>query len=169
MKPGAGRDPRDVKHRFDKGRKILAEALCGEEIPDHGIFPGLGNRWADTNGEPVALLIPKNSFKRITEKIVRGIFYIAEAKFIEPPHTIDCFVFDEDGSAFCEQALERFGTVFAREPGIVVRRAVAAEDGISALLAITFWKQFKTYASVTAPANARSRLPHRPADWGSTQ
>ena len=34
--------------------------------------------------------------------------------------------------------------VYAREPGIVVRRAVAAEDGVSSLFAIEFWKQFKT-------------------------
>ena len=43
------------------------------------------------------------------------------------------------------------GNVYAREPGIVVRRAVTPEDGVNSLFAITFWKQqFKTYASVTA-------------------
>jgi hypothetical protein len=40
--------------------------------------------------------------------------------------------------------------VYAREPGLVVRRAVAPEDGISAVFAITLWQRFKTYASVTA-------------------
>jgi hypothetical protein len=48
-----------------------------------------------------------------------------------------------------EATLSKFGTEYAREPGIVVRRAVAHEDGISSLFEITFWKQFKTYASAS--------------------
>jgi hypothetical protein len=95
------------------------------------------------------VLVPVESFKRITEKIVRGIFYIEEQKFIEQPHKIDFFALAEEDGLFWEQVLDKFGTVYAREPGIVVRRAVAPEDGISALFVITFWQQFKTYASVT--------------------
>jgi hypothetical protein len=34
-------------------------------------------------------------------------------------------------------------------PGVVVRRAVAHDDRLCSLFEITFWKQFKTYASVT--------------------
>ena len=95
-------------------------------------------------------MIPADSFKRITEKIVRGIFYIEEQKFIEPPYKVDFFALISEDAAFIEQTLDKFGTVYAREPGIVVRSAVASEDGVSSLFAIEFWKQFKTYASVTA-------------------
>jgi hypothetical protein len=150
LKPAAGRNARDAQHRLNKGRKILAEALQGDQIPDHGIFPGLGNRWTDLNREPVAVLVPAESFTRITEKIVRGFFYIEEQKFIEPPHTIDFFALAEKDGLFWEQVLDKFGTVYAREPGLIVRRAAAPEDGTRALFAITFWQQFKTYASVTA-------------------
>jgi hypothetical protein len=109
-----------------KGRKILAEALQGDQIPDHGIFPGLGDRWGDLNKEPTAVLVPVESFKRITEKIVRGIFYIEEQKFIEQPHKIDFFALAEEDGLFWEQVLDKFGTVYAREPGIVVRRDLMA-------------------------------------------
>jgi hypothetical protein len=115
----------------------------------------LGNkRWTDLNEKPVALLIPAESFRRITEKIVRGIFYIEEEKFIEPPYEIDFFALAEEAALSWEQVLDKFGTVYAREPGIFVHRAVPPEDGISALFAINFWQQFKTYASVTVNVQA---------------
>jgi hypothetical protein len=113
------------------------------------VFPGLGDRW-NIPGERTAILIPVDSFKRVTEKIVRGIFYIEEKRFIEPPYRVEFFVLFNEGAAFIEQILDKFGTVYAREPGVVVCRAVAPEDGISSLFAIEFWKQFKTYASVTS-------------------
>jgi hypothetical protein len=44
---------------------------------------------------------------------------------------------------------DKFGKVHAREPGLVVRRAVVTEDNRSALFEINFWQHFKTYASVS--------------------
>jgi hypothetical protein len=149
MKPAAARNSRDAKHRLNRRRKILAEALHGDHIPQHGTYPGLGDRWPELIGDRIAVLVPVESFRLITEKIVRGIFYIEEQKFIEPPNKIGYFALAEEDAVFLEQLLNKFGTVYAREPGIVVRRAVAPEDGISSLFSIEFWKQFKTYASVT--------------------
>jgi hypothetical protein len=63
--------------------------------------------------------------------------------------TLRRFALPEDGIAPGKEALDRWATVYAREPRIVVRRAVAHEDRISSLFEITFWKQFKTYASVS--------------------
>jgi hypothetical protein len=149
MKPAAARNSRDAKHRLDRARRVLVEALHGDDIPSHGIYPGLGDRWRELAGERIAVLVPVESFRLITEKIVRGIFFIEEQKFIEPPNKIDFFALGEEDAVFWEQVLDKFGTVYAREPGIVVRRAVAPDDGVSSLFSIEFWKQFKTYASVT--------------------
>lgn len=149
VKPAAARNPRDAQHRLGKGKRILEQALQGEQIPDHGVFPGLGERWSDIQGDRTAILIPKQSFERITEKIVRGIYYIEDGIYIAPPYTIDFFALHEEGNALWKEALNRWGEVYAREPGISVRRAVAYEDGVSSLFEITFWKQFKTYASVS--------------------
>jgi len=46
------------------------------------------------------------------------------------------------------EAIDKFGTTYAREPGVAVRRAVAPEDGMSSMFEIEFWGQFKTYAFV---------------------
>ncbi len=159
LKSSAARNPRDARHRLGKGRKILTEALQGGQIPDHGIFPGLGNRRANVNEEPVAVLVPAESFQRITEKIVRGIYYIEDGIFIEPPYEIEFYALPENDIAPWKDALDRFGSVYAREPGIMVRRAVAHEDGISSLFEITFWKQFKTYASVSLSGEGQQEGP----------
>jgi hypothetical protein len=97
----------------------------------------------------MAVLIPKESFERITEKIVRGIFFIEDSLYIEPPYKIAFYALPEDGIRLWKDALDRFGSVYAREPGVVVRRAVTHEDHISSVFEITFWKQFRTYATVT--------------------
>jgi hypothetical protein len=153
LKPGAARNSRDARHRRNKRDKILAEALQGDQIPDHGIFPGLGDRWTDLKEVPHALLVPAESFERITKKIVRGIYYIEDRLFIDPPYEIGFFALpDDDGTALWKDALDRFGSVYAREPGVVVRRAVSNEDRLYSLFEITFWRQFKTYASVTKAA-----------------
>jgi hypothetical protein len=148
LKPTAARNSRDAQHRLAKRRRILAQTLVADQIPEHGVFPGLGDRW-DIPGDRTAVLIPADSFKRITEKIVRGIFYIEEQKFIEPPHKVDFFALLSEDAVAIEGLLDKFGTIYAREPGIVVRRAVTPEDGVSSLFSIEFWRQFRTYASVT--------------------
>jgi hypothetical protein len=121
----------------------------GDAIPQTGVYLGLGKRTAGPLEEDVAVLVPTESFHRITEKIVRGIFYLEDGKFIEPPYKIEFFALDPSVAGSIRTVIDRFGTEYAREPGIVVRRAVAPEDGISSIFEIEFWHQFKTHAFVT--------------------
>jgi hypothetical protein len=96
----------------------------------------------------LAISIPAAFFRRITEKVVKGITYLENKRFIEPPHRIEFFALDDQGASTMREALDAYGKILAREPGIVIRRAVTPDDGVSALYEIEFWKQFKTYASV---------------------
>lgn len=148
LNPAVARNERDAHHRLGRRKRIIEQALHGDQIPDHGIFPGLHDRWPARPDERIAILIPKDSFDRITEKIVRGIFYVEDGIFIEAPYAIDFYVFSEEAMPWTDE-LNKWGKVYAREPGIIVRRAVSTEDGVSSLFEITFWKQFKTYASVS--------------------
>jgi hypothetical protein len=149
MRASAGRDPRDALLRAARGRKIIGETLQGAAIPDHGVFPGMEEKWGRPIEEQVAILIPAESFRRIAEKIVRGIFFIQERKVIESPYEIDFFALHENAAEPMKQVLNKFGTTYAQEPGIVVRRAVAPEDNISSLFDIEFWRQMKLYATIT--------------------
>ena len=149
VRPAAARNTRDALHRAGRGRRILAQALQGNQIPDHGIFPGLGDRWDDIPGERAAIPIPVRSFERMTEKIVRGIYYVEDSIYIAPPYSIGVYVFPEGDISEWNEPLDKWGKTFAREPGISIRRAVSDDDHLSSLVEITFWMQFKTYAVVS--------------------
>jgi hypothetical protein len=128
----------------------MAETLRGAQIPHEATIPGMGERWGRPIEEQIVVLLPADSLELMTKKVVRGIFYVEDGLFIEPPFTIDFFVLPDDAASEWSVVLNKFGTVYAREPGLVVRRAVVPEDKRSSLFEILFWQQFKTYASVTA-------------------
>ncbi len=148
MKPEFGTTPSDKRARESLARRITSEFLHGEQIPDEGHYPSLGERWGRLRQSGIALLIPVSSFQRITEKIVRGVTYFETKQYIEPPHKVQFFAVDDDGVKPIRELLDSAGITIAREPGIVIKRLVAPEDGISAIFEIEFWKQFKSYASV---------------------
>ena len=149
MKPEYGKTASDKRARAALGQKISSEILQGDQIPNHGIYPNLGARRGSLPTSQMAVVIPAEFFRRITEKIVRGITYLEDQRFIEPPHKIQFFALDDESARPLTELTERFGTVLAREPGIVLKRAVVPEDGISSLYEIEFWKQFKTHATVS--------------------
>lgn len=148
IKPEYGKNPSDKRGREALAKRVSAELLEGENIPNQGIYPALGERWDRHPDSAIALKIPAEYFRRITEKIVRGITYLDTKRYIEPPHRVHFFALDENGAKPLLELIEQAGTTLAREPGIVVRKVVAPEDGISALYEIEFWKQFKMHATV---------------------
>jgi hypothetical protein len=148
MNPSEAQTERDRNVRAALRRRVLSEALQGEAIPRVGTYPGMGEKWGRAIEEQVAVLIPTDSVRRIAEKVVRGIFYVEDNKFIEPPYKIDFFPLDPSNEKYIRQMIDRFGNTYAREPGIVVGRAVTPEDGMSSLFEIVLWRQFKMYAWV---------------------
>jgi len=156
MRPSAAKNNRDRQARTALRQRVLEELLQGSQIPKIGVYPGMGNRWGGPMEEQVAVRISAESLHRLTEKIVRGIFYVEDKQFIEPPYVIEFFALDSDGAKPIQELLDRLGRVYAREPGIIVHRAVLLDDGISSLFEIEFWRQFKMYASVMPIANNRS-------------
>lgn len=152
MKPEYAKNLAEKHARVALAKRVASGILQGHQIPTYGIYPSLGERWGRPHGSGMALSIPAESFRRITEKIVRGITYLESHRFIEPPHTIEFFALNDEGARPLRELTDAAGTTLAREPGIVVRRVVAPEDGISALYEIEFWKQFKTHAAVLKDA-----------------
>jgi len=150
MNPQAARTPSDRRARASLAQRVLARILTGSDIPSIGIYPTLAGTPEAPSSDRIAVRIPAESFRRVTEKIVRGIFYLEESKFIEHPYKVLFFALDDAGSQPARDLLAQAGRECAREPGIVVRRAVVPEDGLSSIFEIEFWGQFKTHASVTS-------------------
>jgi HNH endonuclease len=130
-------------------RKVIEGVLEGTNIPSGGVIPGLHERWDRPTNEQVAFTIPADNVHRITEKIVRGISYIADEQFIAPPYAVNFFILAPDDASPIRQVLDVSGETFSCGPGIIVRRAIEPEDNTTAIFEIEFWGQFKTYSSVT--------------------
>jgi hypothetical protein len=144
-----GPEPGDAQRRIQRAQKIMSQILQGTQIPEDSVYPRLIPHEQVPAEERVGIPIPVDYFCRISEKIVRGIFYIEEEKFIEPPYVIDYLPPNEEFCALADANLNEFGTIYERKPGLVVQRAVTPEDGLSSLFKIVFWEQIPMYASVT--------------------
>jgi len=151
LNPLMARNSHDRKRRTAALAKLRSQIRTGEAIPRQAIIPGMGDRWGTPPAQHVGIPIPKESMRLLTEKIVRGIFYVEDGLFIEPPFKIEMWVLPQDGPASAEwkDALNRYGRIYERKPGVMVHRAVVPADKYSSLFEIIFWGQFKMYASVT--------------------
>ena len=129
-------------------KKVLAEMCEGEEIPDDPESSrDLANDGDVLRQSKSESKSPAPAWMRWTKKIVRGLAYREDGQFVEPPYEIAAFV-DNEGAAFAKEMVEKAGKEFEREPGLVVRRATVEGDHRTAIYEITFWQQFKTYATV---------------------
>ncbi|MGB3492245.1 MAG: hypothetical protein WBA57_05930 [Elainellaceae cyanobacterium] len=148
LDPKYAKNNKDKKFRKAKKEKILRELWVGEEIPQKHLYPNFGLSSHLPIEEQVAVPIRSDSVQRIAEKIVRGIFYIEDHLLIEPPYKIESYVLSDKGYQRVIDAAKRFGSVYKREPGITVFRAVVPECSPSSLFAIEIWKRWKVYATV---------------------
>jgi hypothetical protein len=147
-KPEFAKNERDRAARATRMARIQNEMIDGPNIQRSAIYPGLGERWGRPPTQGLGILARANGFRRLTEKIVRGIYFLEDEKFIEPPYFIEFYALTDDGALPVKEQLDRFGKEYTRGPGILIRRAVALDDSMSAIFEIVVWAQFKMYASV---------------------
>ncbi|WP_354110879.1 hypothetical protein [Bradyrhizobium sp. S3.12.5] len=126
----------------------------GEELKEKNVVPGLGERWDRPLEEQLGISIPEQGLPAITEKIVRGITFREDHAFIESSQKIESFMVNDEDAKDVKAMLDRVGQEFKREPGLVIRRA---RSGDADLYEITFWNQFKLYATVSRPKTMSTR------------
>ncbi len=148
MNPEFAKDRGDKAARSARAARLGKELLQGRDIPRSAVYPGLGERWGRTTSEGIAIHIPAGSLRRLTEKIVRGVYYLDGGTFIEPPYVVEFYAINDDDAEPIGALLKRSGKVYAREPGIEVRRAAPQDAPMMSIFEIDIWGQFKMYASV---------------------
>ncbi|MFC0349677.1 HNH endonuclease [Undibacterium danionis] len=153
MDPNAAKSEKDARIRLARRNKLLEGMLHGEEIPEKGIYPGLEERWARPRQNQSAIIVTEKSFRRATEKIVRGITYIETEQFIESPYEIDFFALTDIGAADLIDLLDLYGTTYQRGPGIQIRKLKTTDDPVAAMFSIKFWNTVTMYASVMPREN----------------
>ena len=148
MKPEYAKNSRDRSARVARAKRIGKELLYGPDIHRSAVYPGLGERWGRSSEEGIGIRVPAASIRRLTEKIVRGIYFIEDEKFIKPPLAVNFFGLSDEGAEPVKDMLDQFGSTYAREPGIIVRRAIPEDAPMNGIFEITIWEQFKMYATV---------------------
>jgi hypothetical protein len=94
--PEAGKNEQDRKIRAALRKRVLDEAVEAATYPQEAIYPGMGVRSVIPKEDHLAVVMPVETFDRLTEKIVRGIFYMvgpevhraAVCRYILPPASI---------------------------------------------------------------------------------
>lgn len=151
LDPRFAKNEKDRRARQAKRDDIVGKSMIGHRIPKTGIYPGLEERWGRPPEQQRAITIKAKNVHRLVEKIVRGIFYLEDNRFLEPPYVVSFYaIHDRDAAPFVT-LLQQYGSIYAHEPGIVVRRAVAVEDKTSSVFSIDIWSTFKMFATVDAP------------------
>jgi len=147
--PEAARNMGDQKARQKLNEYYASEMQRADTIPQSAIYPGLHERWGRGGKDALVLPISPESLRKLTEKIVRGITYVADNSFIEPPRCIE-FIPDSASNAETVSEVMKNAEVYERGPGIVVHRVQA---GAVSLFAIELFKQLRLFASVRSTVN----------------
>jgi hypothetical protein len=150
LNPRLAKNAKDAVHRYKRALKLLRLLKPVADVPHESIIPVA--RQPDWPDPQHAITIPRASLQALAEKISRGIFFIEDDQYIEPPYEVTHYVLPEAPHEDVLDLLERFGKVYSREPGIVVTRAVAEDDRISAIFKFEIWGQFRMFSVVDNPA-----------------
>ena len=148
INPQYAKNEKDARHRAAKREQLIQQLRKGNDFPCTAVYPNLEEKWGRPPEQQNIVTFPVRSVQRLSEKIVRGIFYIEDGKFIESPYVIETFAIRDERALQANSVLDKFGQLYAREPGIVVYRALSQEDAMSSIFKIEIWQQFKMYASV---------------------
>lgn len=148
LDPKFAKNEKDRKARERERVRIIHGFMYGDEIPDQGTYPGLGERWGRKKEDQIALKVPKNFIDRLAIKIVKGIAYIEEGVFIGDEYVMEPIAVEATGASMFYEAISRHGHSLSRGPGIRVERAVVQEDRISSICKITIWGELNIYVSV---------------------
>src|SRR3569832_877942 len=147
IKPEFAKNERDRLHRQKLREKLIRSLVPKDTVPQGAFFPGFSPSDKKISGS-VGVLIPKAGIEALAEKLVRGISFVIDKRFIEEPYKVDLIVATEHNAEEFTQSIKKFGNDYHRGPGIRISRARATDDIDNAIFDIEIWKRFRFYAAV---------------------
>lgn len=117
------------------------------EMPKTAILPGFGLHPFQDFADAIGVTVGVNELEALGDKLVRGITYVANGRYIEEDHDIKIH-FDPNQSAVFAEAAKKFGAKYHRGPGILVSHAAAKDDPVSGVFDFTLWGTFRFWAVV---------------------
>ncbi|MFJ2987570.1 hypothetical protein ACIPF8_06870 [Collimonas sp. NPDC087041] len=148
LNPKYGKNKRDSAARSALAARLSKELLNGRQIHREAVYPGFEEKWGRSHAQGLGIKVPAESFRRFSEKIVRGVYFVDGERLIEPPYVIEFFALSDQGAKPIQDLVERYGREMSLGTAIVVRIAEADEDRMCSLIEISIWGKFKMYCSV---------------------
>jgi hypothetical protein len=118
-KPEFAKNERDRAARFARRARLSDEMIDGPDIQRSAVYPELGERWGRPSTQGLGIRVPANSIRRLTEKIVRGVYFLEGQKFVELPFVIQFYALTDQGASPIKVILDQFGQEYSRGPGVV--------------------------------------------------
>lgn len=151
INPRFARDERDRKSREKKREKIIQELMpiarnAQGILPNFGPHPGQEGR-----STLVGIPIPASHIEVVGNKILRGLYYKFERRFVELPLKIDILVVHPEAASPFDNLLHKFGQFHHRGPGIELWRAKASDSETTFVAKIIIWGRFEVRGSIVAP------------------
>lgn len=153
INPSCAKSDKDQHHRRMRRDKILRELISPEKIPKESIFPNFGPWPSATPDEQIGVPVSHDKLQAFGEKLVRGISYVIDKRYIEVDHKIDIFFVHDKNAQEIIAIIKRFGKEYHRGSGIRIGVVFASElfspdDPQNGLFAIDIWGKLRMYASV---------------------
>jgi hypothetical protein len=156
IRPQHAKNDRDKRARAAIRDKLRKEVTVSDEPPKEGLFPNFGPRPGIAYDKYVTIPVPEDSLIRLGRKIVRSLTYILESKLLPDDSAIGIHFVDDGEFTNLLAQIKAGGKTYHRGPGIIVERAVAADNVEMSLWHITIFGRVTIWASVNVNLGANA-------------
>jgi len=154
LDPSRAKSPRDQRARVEERRRIQSELQDMTSMPESAVLPGYG-RYDQRTPTNTGLFIPERHVRELADKIVRGVTFIEDAAFIEPPWRVDYFFSHDVPALPLIDLLRKHGKRLERGSSVEIYRVVPPDEPRASAVSVTIWQKFKFYAMVD-----NEEMPH---------
>lgn len=152
LKPQLASTDREREHRMKKIVKLQKNMRIYEDykdIPHESVYPNFGIQHDLEYDQYDAVFLNKESLEIFLEKVIRGLTYRLNNKYIESSHEITIYPPSNDCEKMFEPILKKWGETFERGKGLTIIRALPPDDPVSSIWKIILWEQFVAYVVVS--------------------
>lgn len=145
LNPRATNEEREKRIRTGKAKKIL-DHLIPMGIDNKGIFPNFGYHDGTDPGKQKGILIPHYLPLKIGEKIIKGIEYKLDSRYVDSTFDLSVYFCQEDSIQDVISLIRNNGLRYIIAPGFEFFR-VAFDDQYF-LYEIRIWEKFIIYGAL---------------------
>jgi hypothetical protein len=147
--PRQARDERDARAREARGKEIFQILVPGDRIFSRHALAGFEPHEHMPRHEQIVVPLPVAHVERICEKMTRGVIYIENGTYIEPPFRIEQFHVRERGDNLIVPTMHAHGIHLHQSHTMNVRILRPVDAPEEALIRFRVWDKWTWYSQIT--------------------